>query len=324
MTREIAAFALAALVATGARASWYWPFGSDDSVEDSRRPRLSELMEPASRLIDEATDLAEDGKSVEAVEKYRAALAALDEIEAENRAWADKPEFATLRNKRAYVNATIDSLLLRQVKSNARAVAVSDTTALERKLAEEKAGKSRSADAAKTAEATPKAAEGAKKATPAEKGKASAKGMASAKGKASAPAAKAAPAATDAGSRPKTRRERAMADLAAGDLAAAEISVSEMLAEDPDGAAALNLKAALEAARGNFVEAERALDRAIAAHPRSPFAYYNMAKLILSSRPGAVAAARRYYETGRAVGGPRDESLEKRLNGPVTAAPSAL
>ena len=313
MTREIAAFALAALVATGARASWYWPFGSDDAVEDSRRPRLSELMEPASRLIDEATDLAEDGKSVEAVEKYRAALAALDEIEAENRAWADKPEFATLRNKRAYVNATIDSLLLRQVKSNARAVAVSDTTALERKLAEEKSGKSRSADAAKKTEATPpKASEGAKKATPA------------AKGKASAPAAKAAPAATDAGSRPKTRRARAMADLAAGDLAAAEISVSEMLAEDPEGAAALNLKAALEAARGNFMEAERALDRAIAAHPRSPFAYYNMAKLILSSRPGALAAARRYYETGRAVGGPRDESLEKRLNGPVTAAPSAL
>jgi len=315
MTREIAAFALAALVATGARASWYWPFGSDDAVEDSRRPRLSELMEPASRLIDEATDLAEDGKSVEAVEKYRAALAALDEIEAENRAWADKPEFATLRNKRAYVNATIDSLLLRQVKSNARAVAVSDTTALERKLAEEKAGKSRSADAAKTAEATPKAATDAKKATPAERGMVSTK---------AAKAAKAAPSTTDAESRPKTRRERAMADLAAGDLAAAEISVSEMLAEDPDGAAALNLKAALEAARGNFGEAERALDRAIAAHPRSPFAYYNMAKLILSSRPEAVAAARRYYETGRTVGGPRDESLEKRLNGPVTAAPSAL
>ena len=315
MTREIAAFALAALVATGARASWYWPFGSDDTVEDSRRPRLSELMEPASRLIDEATDLAEDGKSVEAVEKYRAALAALDEIEAENRAWADKPEFATLRNKRAYVNATIDSLLLRQVKSNARAVAVSDTTALERKLAEEKAGKSRPADGATTDKATPKAAAtDAKKDAPAAKGKASAK----------APAAKAAAAATDAGSRPKTRRARAMADLAAGDLAAAEISVSEMLAEDPEGAAALNLKAALEAARGNFMEAERALDRAIAAHPRSPFAYYNMAKLILSSRPGAVAAARRYYETGRAVGGPRDESLEKRLNGPVTAAPSAL
>ena len=35
-------------MAANTSASWYWPFGSDDSTADDRRPRLSELMEPAS------------------------------------------------------------------------------------------------------------------------------------------------------------------------------------------------------------------------------------------------------------------------------------
>ena len=45
----------------GLRASWYWPFGSSET-EGGREPRLSELMEPASLLIDEASDLAAEGK----------------------------------------------------------------------------------------------------------------------------------------------------------------------------------------------------------------------------------------------------------------------
>ena len=298
--KGMAVLAVAAVLATGASASWYWPFGSDETEVDARRPRLSELMEPASRLIDEASDLAEDGKSVEAVEKYRAALAALDAIEAENRAWADRPEFATLRNKRAYVNATIDSLLLMQVKANARAVAVSDTTALERKLAEEKAKQ-----AGKAVEPPPRKA-GAKPVSEAASPDAAVAAKKPKARKKSVTAEKSAP-------KPKTRREQAMADLASGDYAAAELDISEMLAEKPDDAAALNLKAALETARGNYKEAERALDRAISAHPRSHYAYYNMANLILQARPGNRSGARRYYETGRAVGGPRDADLEARL-----------
>ncbi len=282
-----------ACLATAVQASWYWPFGSDDTTTDAKRPRLSELMEPASLLIDEASDLAEDGKSVEAVEKYRQALAALDTIEAENRAWADKPEFATLRNKRAYVNATIDSLLLMQVKSNARAVAVSDTTELERKLAAEKAKK-----AGKPQSPAKLRPEGTA-ANPTAEAKADAPQK--------APPSKPKPAA------PRTRREQAMADLSAGDYAAAELDISEMLSEKPDDAAALNLKAVLETLRGNFREAERALDWAISVHPRSHHAYYNMANLILQAQPANASGARRYYETGRAVGGPRDAALEARL-----------
>ena len=86
-------FALAGSV----QASWYWPFGSDET-DTADAPRISTLMEPASLLIDEASDLAAEGKVDESVEKYRKALSELDRIEQENPERARSAEFATLRN----------------------------------------------------------------------------------------------------------------------------------------------------------------------------------------------------------------------------------
>ena len=57
---------LAVLLVEISSASWYWPFGNDE--EKPEVPRLSELMEPASLAIDEASDLASQGKMSEAVE----------------------------------------------------------------------------------------------------------------------------------------------------------------------------------------------------------------------------------------------------------------
>lgn len=125
-------------LASSALASWYWPFGSDSAEETTVPVRISELMEPASLLIDEAADLAAEGQAEASIEKYRQALLELDRIELENPERIEKPEFASLRTKRAYVNAAIDGMLLRQVRENARAVSVSDTQELERKLAEER------------------------------------------------------------------------------------------------------------------------------------------------------------------------------------------
>lgn len=274
--RKVVLFSIALSFACGVQASWYWPFGSDDTEEDA--PRISELMEPATELIDEASDLAGDGKIDESIEKYRKALDELSRIEQENPERVKSAEFATLRNKRAYVNAAIDSMLLSQVKQNAKVVAVSDTTELEKKLAEEREAK--------------KAA-----------GKIKKKGES---GKVKA-------ASNPKPTKPATKREQAMADIANGDYAAAEIAIKEMLAAKPNSAMALNLKAAMELKQGKVEEAEKTLDQAVAANPRNPSAYYNLALLLLQKDAGNKSSARRYYETGRAMGGAADPRLEALL-----------
>lgn len=276
---------LSALALAGsAFASWYWPFGDDE--DQSGRVRLSELMEPATLLIDEAADLAGDGKARESVEKYRAALAELDRIERENPERAATMEFATLRNKRAYVNAAIDTMLLTQARENAKPVAVSDTTELEKKLAAEKEKSSGQATKAPAEKPEPKVVAKAEK-------------------------PKAKPVVRPA--KPLGRREQILQDIANGDYSAAERGIRAWLEETPNHAAALNLLAALEAERGNSKAAEAALDRAIESNPRSHYAYYNMAQLLMDRDPENKSVARRYYETGRTLGGPEDARLEELL-----------
>ena len=278
--KGFALFTLSVVLSLGAQASWYWPFGSSEG-DEPEPPRISELMEKASLLIDEASDLAADGKTDESVAKYREALAELDRVEGENPERAKTSEFATLRNKRAYVNAAIDSMLLGQMKSNARVVAVSDTTELERKLAEER---------------------GEKKVK--EKGEGEEK-------KPSTVHLKSSPSPQSA--KPATKREQAMDDIERGDYAAAELVIKDLLAAKPNGAMALNLKAALEVKRGNLAAAEETLDLAIMSNPRNYSAYYNMALLLLQKNAGDTSGAKRYYETGRAMGGPENPELEALL-----------
>ena len=101
-----------------------------------------------------------------------------------------------------------------------------------------------------------------------------------------------------------------MQAIAKGAYEEAERQIETLLAEKPKSAVALNLRAALRTRQGKFKEAEEALDEAIASNPRNYFAYYNMAKLLLQMRPEDPSVAKRYYETGRAVGGPADAALE--------------
>ena len=65
--------------------------------------------------------------------------------------------------------------------------------------------------------------------------------------------------------------------------------------------------------QGKFKEAEQTLDRGIMNNPRDHFAYYNMALLMLQQNPDNRDPARRYYETGRTYGGPKDAELEALL-----------
>ena len=285
--RKIAVIFFALVFAGGVQASWYWPFGSDEGPEESPR-RISELMEPATKLIDEASDFASDGKVDESVEAYRKALMELDRIERENPERAKSSEFATLRNKRAYVNAAIDSMLLGQVKRNAKAVAVSDTTELERKLAEERGEKKVEGEGE---EKNPKS-----EVVDVQRKKTSAVHLES--------------SPSPQSPKPATKRERAMDAIANGDYATAEALINEMLVAKPNGAMALNLRAAMEMKQGRFDVAEDTLDQAIMSNPRSHFAYYNLAVLLLQKDAGNKASAKRYYETGRAMGGPEDAVLE--------------
>ena len=285
--KQLLSFALVLALCGGAGASWYWPFSSDD---ETKPPRVSELMEPASVMIDEAYDLADEGKTSEAVEKYRAALAELDRIEAENPDRVKEPEFNTLKNKRATVTAAIDSLLLSEAQDNARAIAVSDTTELQKKY-DAKHGKAPKTDDAKPEpEATTASTEVA--------------------GEIEAPAEQSEP--VELPQRPKSKMAIALEDLAKRDFAAVELTVKEILEEKPNDAAALNLKAAAEMAQGDAKAAEKTLDQAIMSNPRGYHAYYNMARLMAGLK-GNRSGAKRYYEAGRSLGGPIDAKLEELL-----------
>ena len=311
---RILVFVPALLLGAAAHASWYWPFGSDE--EKPEPPRISELLADAAEMIDRASEYSDEGKIAEAVAEYRRALVELDRVERENPDRVETEEFTTVRNKRAYVDAAIDSLLLKQAHQNAKAVAVTDTTELEKRyarlkgrtvpddkkleLAEKKVGEIEAQNVVEGARrGTRDAAESSRTA---ETGKKSA-----ARSEIEEMLAK----------DPKDRRARMMLaadDFQAKDYAAAKLTLKELLDERPNDAAALNLRAAIEAEEGDVKAAERTLDQSIQSNPRSYYAYYNMAYLFLQSRGDeGKASARRYYEAGRAFGGPVDENLEARL-----------
>lgn len=305
MNRTLAFF-LALLACATAQASWYWPFGSDDRAQNL--PRISELLENATEMIDRAAEYSDEGKIDEAVAEYRRALVELDRVEYTNPERAETAEFATVRNKRAYVNAAIDSLLLKQAHQNAKAVAVTDTTELEKRYARLKG---RALPDEKKMEIAEKAIEEN------EQGKVVAAATQPAADEAAEKAAVRQKIDALLAKDPKSRRARLMraaAELKDKDFDAALATLKELLDERPNDAAALNMRAAVETEKGDVKAAERTLDQSIQSNPRNYYAYYNMARLLLTLRAEAGReAARRYYEIGRKVGGPVDAALEAEL-----------
>ena len=293
MRKNLITAAFSCLLVCTANAAWYWPFGSSEKEP----PKISELIEDAVKLIDEASDLADDKKTDEAIAKYKAALVELDRVEVQNPDRVEKPEFATVRSKRAYIQSAIDSLVFEQTRQNARAVTVTDTTELEKKYRKLKSIPEPEREEASKPEPQPRSEEKVAKKPSAD--------------------ARRAELAEMLKKDSKSRRARlllAALDLKEGDLSAAMLSAEELVAEKPGDEAALNLKAAIEMKKGDFKAAEKTLDAAIMSNPRGYAAYYNMARLYLVTR-GASGndAARRIYETGRKYGGPADAALEAAL-----------
>ena len=298
-------------------------------------------MEPVSELIDEASDLASEGKLEESVDKYREALFTIDRIELENADRAQSAAFATIRNKRAYVNAAIDSLLLRQAQQSARAVAVTDTTELEKRFEamkraeKERAAKAKEQEQPKAPETPEAPAMEPEKPEPAAAEPENPEPTAAEPenpGKPENPEPVVEPAEPqkpavsavrpgqpqpDTALAQSDRRARLLlvaADIKCGKYDAALSSIQRLLAERPNDPAALNLRAAVETEKGEYDKAEQTLDQSIRNNPKNHFAYYNMARLILKTRgERGKEAARGYYEAGRVRGGPEDKGLEAAL-----------
>lgn len=324
VARVLGVLAVVAFAAT-AEAAWYWPFGS--GVGRGGKARLSEIMEDANAAIDNAADFAADGKTTEAIAEYRKALDELDKVERDNPERAATIEFASVRNKRAYVNAAIDSLLMAQARENAKAVAVTDTTELEKKFAERR-GRQSGNDVSR---GRPPVQAGAQDGSQSQAG---AQGqdmpklekqkdafMEKERARQREVQRKAARAKTEEKiaellqKDPSSGRARVMQAglmMGDGDLAGAKRKLAEVLAETPDDTSALNMMAVCAAREGGFSEADDLLSRAIRANPRDYRAYYNLANLVMQAT-GNKAVALRYYEAGRKAGGPEDKELEASL-----------
>ena len=288
--------AVLSLSAVPAHAAWYWPFGDDEDSPDAK-PRLHQLLENANDLIEQAEDAALDGDAEKALELYNSALTNLVDVAAKNPDRSEKPEFAPLRNKIAATSAAIDSIRFAQVNSNIRAVAVTDTTELQRKYDEEQArkkGLKKKSKAEKTGE--PKPTE--RKAV-------------------SRPAATARPAEKPVPSRPvsvaglDSRVQTALDEIQAKDYAAADLLLADLEKERPGDLNVLILRAAAQNGLKYHLAARRTLEKAMRAHPRHYLPYYNLAYLMFKIEGEGAKSAKQYYELGRTMGGPEDARLER-------------
>ena len=306
------------LCAATAQAAWYWPFGSDEDSPD-RPPRLHRLLENANDLIEQAEDASLDGDAEKALELYNAALTNLVDIANQNPERAETPEFAPLRNKIAATSAAIDSIRFAQVNQNIRAVAVTDTTELQKKYDAEQAKKKgldkviekkEEPEEKKKGEAPTKepVAEPVKK--PAAPPPAAPPKPSAVPKSAPAPVAEPAPASLVAFDE---KIQLALKELQAKDYAAADLLLEELEKERKGDLNVLILRAAAQNGMRYHLAARRTLEKAMRAHPKSYLPYYNLAYLMFKLEEEGVESARQYYELGRALGGPKDERIESRL-----------
>ncbi len=282
-------------VAVSASAAWYWPFDPDST---NKPPRLHRLLEQANEYIELAEDEALDGNGDKAIENYRLALKEIDRVELENPDRADTAEFAPLRSKRATCSAAIDAIRFAQVNENERAVAVSNTTKLERRwrlkhglqtladeiFAREEAAKTNKTDSATNTTNTVTAA------------------------------TKATNTVTSATNTTNAVTTATLGDalkaVRTGAYAEAERMLDVLEKTKPGDLNVLLIRAAAQVGAGYLYAARRTLERAAKAHPKSYLPLYNLAHLTLQIDAGDQIVARALYEKGRALGGPQDAALE--------------
>ena len=328
-----------------AQGAWYWPFGSDEDSTNAP-PRLHRLLEPANDYIELAQDASLNGDADKAIENYRLALGELDRVESEYPDRAETSEFAPLRLRRAACTAAIDAIRFAKVNENVRPVSVTDTTELQKRWnkangvedEEEKSSEQPKQEAKPTQplkeegkqepeapppkeeekrepEAAPPPPKEEKKgpevpppSLPKEEAKLE-------------PEAQPPPPPKEEEKKPAAlptdwdgRFAQAVAYLRAQDYPAADVLLESMLKERPKDLNALLLRAAAQAGTKHYYAAQRTLERAMRAHPKSYLPYYNLANLLIQQGED-LETAKEYYELGRTVGGPVNKALEARLKG---------
>ncbi len=316
---------LFAFASTSAQAAWYWPFGDDEDSPDAP-PRLHRLLENANDLIEQAEDASLNGDAEKALELYNSALTNLADVARQNPDRAEKPEFAPLRNKIAATSAAMDSIRFAQVNQNIRAVAVTDTTELQKKYDEEQARKKGlklpKTERGDRKEAKPSSEKAAEKAggkpTAKEKAPVASTPRASAETEPKRTAPKAKGAAAKASPQPSVagfddRIQMAIGELQAKDYAAADLLLEDLEKERKNDMNVLILRAAAQSGLKYYLAARRTLEKAMRAHPRSYLPCYNLAHLMFRIKGEGRESARQYYELGRALGGPKDDRLEAKL-----------
>ena len=250
------------------RAAWYWPFGEDEDSPDAK-PRLHRLLENANDLIEQAEDAALDGDAEKALELYNSALTNLVDVAAKNPDRAEKPEFAPLRNKIAATSAAIDSIRFAQVNQNIRAVAVTDTTELQKKYDEEQAKKKglklpeeKKGDAKKVEEKKVEPKPESKPESPKKSEDSPAPEKTSAPA-ASVPVKKPVPAKPVAVAGLDEKLQTALNEIQSKDYAAADLLLADLEKERPNDLNVLILRAAAQNGLKYHLAARRTLEKAM-------------------------------------------------------------
>lgn len=315
--------------------------------KNKKPPKVSELLKKSNDTMNLAQDAYIDGDAKKAIDLYRRALRELTNVELQNPERAAGAEFAPLRFRKALCETEIDRIMLEEVTANARSIAVTDTSELEKKREERKqaarkhklpdpahklsASKSaQTADSKKTEEKDkaqkPKLIQ-AKKTVETEKLKDSATPL---KAEEIAGVLESAKDLHSVGKFDKaiealiailkvapdhkeSRFMLALIHVQSGNGEDAVILIEDLVSDYPRETSVLLLAAAAYVAAGQPMVALDRLDEAVRCEPNRPDAYRNIAWLLTSLTPDKTENAEAYYRQSVKLGAKRDAELEKLL-----------
>jgi len=310
-------------------------------AKDKEKVKISVLLKDANEIMAEAQSTYVDGDSAKAIELYRKALAEIIRIEGQYPDRVTSPDFAPLRFRRALCETEVDRIMLDEVNSSARSVAVTDTRELEQKRRERGEDSATNRLAKVSKKLSPKGGTGLPEemvpleaeiipdsrktdaATALEKDPAAkefnlaeelewAKDMFSVEKYAEADKSLILVLRADPENF-KARYLMALIRIRQNNLTDAGMVLEDLLADHGEDEGVLLLAAGFYAVTQQYAKAMTALDKALKVAPQRPDGYLNMAWLLLEMNPQQLSDPEMYYRRAVELGGKRDSALEQRL-----------